>query len=599
MRKKLQIVFICALFLLLFAVSAMAQAPNSFNYQAVVRDASGNVLQNQSIALRIAILQNSPTGTELYAERHLKTTNAFGLVNLEIGTGSVLGGNFSSIQWGTITPYLKIGIDLAGGNSYTDFGTSKIASVPYASLAGQVSYLQLDPVNQSISLQAIASAADEDPIFEIRNKDGIVMLGVYNEGVRINVLEEESKGSKSGFAVGSFSRETKSDPTEIMRLTSDSVRFYIPDHPAGKSSRSGFAVGSFSRETKGAYFDLLDISPEWARIYIDDSGAKSSRSGFAVGSFSRETKADTVNFMNITPLNYFIGHSAGQSNTTGNYNQFIGFESGQSNTTGMRNTFNGYRTGKSNVSGSSNVFIGNEAGYSNTEGLLNIFIGGASGYSNITGSYNIYIGQQSGGKSAEATENVFIGSYTGYQNTSGFQNVFIGMMAGKDNTVGKYNTFLGSYSGWKNTTSDMNVFVGTYSGWNNESGSNNVFLGNHSGSKNVSGNSNTIIGSWSGWENIEGSGNVFLGTSAGSSETGSNKLYIHNNSLGPEWALIYGEFDNSKLRLNAEVTIRDLMVLQPRNEPPVNPEKGTIYYDNANNSLRLWNGVEWKTISTE
>ena len=119
---------------------------------------------------------------------------------------------------------------------------------------GPMANLQYDQDNQSILLQGKTTAADDDPIFEIKNKDGIVIFGVYNEGVRINVLDEENKGSKSGFAVGSFSRETKGEPFEIMKLTSDSVRFYIPDAPAGgKSSKGGFAVGSFSRETKGIY----------------------------------------------------------------------------------------------------------------------------------------------------------------------------------------------------------------------------------------------------------------------------------------------------------------------------------------------------------
>jgi hypothetical protein len=93
----------------------------------------------------------------------------------------------------------------------------------------------------------------------------------------------------------------KGEPIEIMKLTSDSVRFYIPDDPAGgKSSKGGFAVGSFSRETKGAYFDLMDISPEQARIYISDDGSKSSKGGFAVGSFSRETKAENTEIFNIS-----------------------------------------------------------------------------------------------------------------------------------------------------------------------------------------------------------------------------------------------------------------------------------------------------------
>lgn len=55
-----------------------------------------------------------------------------------------------------------------------------------------------------------------------------------------------------------------------------------------------------------------------------------------------------------------------------------------------------------------------------------------------------------------------------------------------------------------------------------------------------------------------GSNNVFLGKFSGYGETGSNKLIIENNYLGSDNntnALIYGEFDNRKLRFNANVGV--------------------------------------------
>lgn len=556
------------LFLLLSVVkigTIYSQSINTFNYQAVVRDANGNVLQNQGIALRIAILQNSPTGTELYAERHVKTTNSFGLVNLEIGTGSVLTGIFSTIPWGTITPYLKIGIDLSGGTSYTDFGASKITSVPYAHLAGQVSYLQLDPVNQSVSLQAIASASDDDPIFEIKNKDGIVMLGVYNEGVRINVLEEENKGSKSGFAVGSFGRDTKGEPIEIMRLTSDSVRFFIPDNPPGKSSKGGFAVGSFSRETKGAYFDLLDVSPEWARIYIDDSGVKSSKGGFAVGSFSRETKADTVNFLNITPLNYFIGHSAGISNTTGAYNSFLGFEAGRNNTVGNHNIFLGYQSGYSNLNGEYNTAIGYQTGFSNIGpvegqtgggyGSFNSYLGYHAGYASERGAHNTFIGYASG-KNNQSDNNTFLGSLAGHSNTNGGANTFIGTEAGQFNTTGSGNAFLGRWAGWNVVNGHANTLLGAYAGADIRTGSNNVVIGNDAvaqqyyGSDGTASN-NVIIGAQAGKAALYASNNIFIGYKAGFEELESNRLIIANSETATP--LVYGLFTSNDFRINGNI----------------------------------------------
>jgi trimeric autotransporter adhesin len=565
MKKSSLLIIACAIFYFSKSFETFAQAPNSFNYQAVVRDASGNVLQNQNIALRIAILENGPTGNEIYAERHTKQTNNFGLVNLEIGTGSALTGVFASIPWGTITPWLKIGIDLAGGTSYIDFGTSKIQTVPYSVYASQLSYLQMDPVNQSVSLQAKPAAAAEDPIFEIKNKDGIVMFGVYNEGVRINVLEEELKGSKSGFAVGSFSRETKSDPTEIMRLTSDSVRFYIPDHPAGKSSKSGFAVGSFSRETKGAYFDLLDISPSQARVYIDPSIAKSSKGGFAVGSFSRETKADTVNFMNITPLNYFIGHSAGAANTTGAYNSFLGFEAGRNNTVGNHNIFLGYQSGFSNLNGEYNTAIGYQTGFSNLGpiegqtgggyGSFNSYLGYHAGYASEHGAHNTFIGYASG-KNNQSDNNTFLGSLAGYSNISGLSNTFVGTEAGRFNTIGSGNACLGRWAGWNIENGHGNTLIGSYAGTDIRTGSGNVVIGSGAVSEQIYGSegtasNNVVIGFEAGKKALYNNNNILIGYKAGYEELESDRLIIANSETATP--LVYGLFTSNDFRINGNI----------------------------------------------
>ena len=72
---------------LLLCATVFAQAPQSFKYQAVARDASGEVMANQQVNFQISILQSSESGTAVYTETHVDSTNQFGLVTLEIGTG--------------------------------------------------------------------------------------------------------------------------------------------------------------------------------------------------------------------------------------------------------------------------------------------------------------------------------------------------------------------------------------------------------------------------------------------------------------------------------------------------------------------------------
>ncbi len=118
-----------------FLILGAAAHAQSFNYQGVARNSSGAPLNTQSLGIRITILDGSAAGPELYQETHAVTTNAYGLYNLGIGAGTPVSGNFATINWGAADRYIKVEMDPAGGTSYTDLGTNKLMSVPYAMYA--------------------------------------------------------------------------------------------------------------------------------------------------------------------------------------------------------------------------------------------------------------------------------------------------------------------------------------------------------------------------------------------------------------------------------------------------------------------------------
>ena len=114
------------------SLTAIAQSPEGFKYQAVVRNASNVILANQAVGLRMIIQQGSIGGTSVYSETFAVTTNANGLVNVEIGNGSVLSGTFASIDWANGPYFIETAVDAAGGTAYSVMGTSQLMSVPYA-----------------------------------------------------------------------------------------------------------------------------------------------------------------------------------------------------------------------------------------------------------------------------------------------------------------------------------------------------------------------------------------------------------------------------------------------------------------------------------
>jgi len=117
---------------LLMTASTFAQTPEKMSYQAVVRDSGDNLVSSQLVRMQISILQGSASGAAVYEETQTPTTNINGLVTLEIGTGTVESGDFTTIDWSTDSYFIKTETDPTGGSSYTITGTSQLLSVPYA-----------------------------------------------------------------------------------------------------------------------------------------------------------------------------------------------------------------------------------------------------------------------------------------------------------------------------------------------------------------------------------------------------------------------------------------------------------------------------------
>ncbi len=112
----------------LLTAGVFAQAPEKMSYQAVIRNSSNALVISTVVGMKISILQGSATGTAVYTETQTPTTNANGLVSIEIGGGT----GFSSIDWSTGSYFIKTETDPTGGTNYIITGTSQLLSVPYA-----------------------------------------------------------------------------------------------------------------------------------------------------------------------------------------------------------------------------------------------------------------------------------------------------------------------------------------------------------------------------------------------------------------------------------------------------------------------------------
>jgi len=237
-----KIVLIAALALGTYMVSA--QAPEKMSYQAIVRNATGQLLTNQNVAMRISVLQGSAAGAAVYSERVTGTTNANGLVSLEIGSGTVLSGTFNTINWGTNSYFLKTETDPAGGSNYIITGTSQLLSVPYALYAKSSG----GGGGGSLTLPYTATTNNASTLFSLTNDgDGTSVEGTNNTTTSSIAAV---RGVVSNVAPGGFSSGVRGI----------------------NNGTGGLGVGVWGSQA-GSGWGVYGVTPSGLGVYGNSSGA--------------------------------------------------------------------------------------------------------------------------------------------------------------------------------------------------------------------------------------------------------------------------------------------------------------------------------------
>jgi hypothetical protein len=333
-----------SLILTCFCLTGISQVPKGFNYQAVARDATGNVIGSQSIPVKIAILTSG--GTTIYEETFSSiTTNQFGLINLVVGNGTPTIGTFSAINWNqNLSLKTSVKYPVASLN-WTDMGTTPMWSVPYALVANGVS------TGTKLSVTSADDGNLNDALFEVKRKDGQTVFAVYPNAVNIYVPKSTFKGVKGGFAVGGYDGSKAGSPTTVQdyfRVTPDSVRIYIDPNPTGtKGVKGGFAVGGYD-ESKGInnmYFNLTGAASVNTVVGSPQVLWYPKKNAFLAGNVHIGAVDSVGNYS--TALGY-------KSIAMGNYSQAFGYRS---------KALGDYSTaiGKNSVAGSKTSPIANNA----------------------------------------------------------------------------------------------------------------------------------------------------------------------------------------------------------------------------------------------
>lgn len=207
-------------FLLIFLfVTSYGFAQNSgITYQAVIYNPNGEelpgvnnpyaALTEQSVCLQFGIIDAN--GTIEYQENVQVTTDAFGMVNLLIGTHIQTSGyaaSFSAINWGADAKFLKVDIDVKGNcTNFEELSNQPFTYVPFAYYspasdipgpAGQDGVDGIDGVDGTDALNSLIRTTIEDSSSNCENGGTKIEIGIdTNRDGILNDNEIDSSQTK-------------------------------------------------------------------------------------------------------------------------------------------------------------------------------------------------------------------------------------------------------------------------------------------------------------------------------------------------------------------------------------------------------------------
>lgn len=451
---------------LLAGICLWAQSPQSFNYQAVARNASGTPIANQAVSFRVTIHRSTPTGEPVYSEIHKVVTNDFGLSNLAIGQGVDATSPFGIIEWGGADHFLEIEFDPEGGTSFLAMGTSQMLSVPYALHASTVEFDNVED-------------ADADPGNEIQ------FLRMAGDTLFL---------SQGNFVVMNNANRTAGTGDQELSL---------------EGNRLSISGGNSVMLTSVAGGDNIIDADGDTRVHVEES-----------------TDEDIIRF--DLEGSEFVRFEEGRIQVSNNGNSvFMGNQAGTNDDqTGNENIFIGYLTGKSNVTSAAGLAMGRAAMQNHTSGNFNVALGNYSTQYHESGSNNVSVGAYTLNESKTGSANSLLGTGALRNDTTGSSNVAVGAYTLYNGQNMDNNVAIGHYAGY-NSSGDGNVFIGHDAG-RSASGDNELYIDNSSTNTplihgDFSGNAITVNGSMTATGALEGESSLIVADNStlGNVSTGS------------------------------------------------------------------------------
>ena len=284
--------------IMVLALLTMAQAPQKMNFQALVRDASNELVKNKQVTVTVSVTNASSVA--VYSETQTVTTNGNGVATMVIGEGTPTKGTFSAIDWANGSYFLQTSIDLGGGASALS-SISPLLSVPYALYA---------------------------------EKANVDLSGYYSKTeIDAMLAELESKIGSGGGGVSSGVPELTETVANEITVNAASFRSTINGAGGYLLQEAGFCVGtsqnptidncvlkiSYEEPDLGTYSDrIFGLQPN-TTYYVRSFATNTNGTGYGTSAQFKTPASETFNYATGAINGYFsIGESSKISFSQGN-----------------------------------------------------------------------------------------------------------------------------------------------------------------------------------------------------------------------------------------------------------------------------------------
>ena len=586
---------------LFFSISALAQN-EGISFQGLARNAAGEVLVSQSISLRLSILLGSPSGSVAYTETRQTITNPQGIFAVVVGDGTANSktGNFSSIDWGTASKFIKVEMDPNAGNNFLMMGTTRMQAVPFAFYAygvdaenvkgilplgsGGTGVASISELKKSLAVDQINNTSDASKPISTATQAALTTKANASDVTT-------SLAAKANTADVTTSLATKVDKVSGKELstndytTAEKTKLAaITGTNTGDQELSGFATTT-QLATKA---NASDVTTSLATKVDKVTGKELSTNDY--------TTAEKTKLAAITGTN-----TGDQVNITGNAGTATKLQSsvtingiafdGSANITvpaGVPYTgatqavnlgaydlrVNGITVGRGGGSDSTNTAIGHLALTANTTGINNTANGSGALIANTTGDGNTGTGSYALSSNVSGSNNTAIGAGALFSNTEGGGNIAIGGEALALNTSGLSNTAIGGGALSSNETGEFNTAIGYLANVVSDSLTNATAIGNGA----IVSASNTIQLGNTAVTAVKTSGAITAGGKiiAGASSASSTSAVMEANSTTQGF-----------LPPRLTTTQRDAIAT---------PAAGLTIWNSTNTQLEVYDGTYWKNM---